>query len=536
MRARVWRWTVVVASLLSFLTAAGARLDGAASLAYKGIAYAGWSAEGYSNASSDLALSHVAETGADWISLVVTAYQDTLASTTIYRTEGTPTDEGLVRAMAAARALGLKVMLKPHIDLWRDPEHWRGEIGTAFDAEDKWRAWFSSYRALLEHFAALAEAHGAGMLCVGTELEGTSRREAEWRSVIDAVRAIYHGPLIYASNHSGEESRLTWWDAVDLIGVDAYYALTDHPDPTAGDLAEGWSSPRERLAGLASRWGKSIVFTEIGYRSISGTASHPWDWQIEGELDLEEQAAAYQAAYGAFVDEPWFAGFFWWSWDPDAFTGGKCDTGFGPHDKPAEALLRSWYGAATPWRPEPPLEADHSRVLSIYADSLDSGWEDRSWGAEVDLGSTERAAEGSRSIAVRLDPWGALSFARTAFAPDPDLRLVELAVYVPAGEPPALSISLYDQDGNELGRRPLDDCRYLEGEARALVPGAWNWIRVPLRHLAAAGASLTRICFEDLSGRGSGEFWMDEISFTGASPVREKGPREKTPLDDMRRR
>ncbi len=534
MRKRVCRWSVAAASLLLVLTAAGARPAEAADLAYKGMAFAGWSAGCYATPSSDLSLSHIAETGADWISLVVTAYQDTLASTTIYRTEATPGDEELVRAMAAAHALGLKVMLKPHVDLWQDPEHWRGEIGTVFDTEAEWRAWFAAYRSLIEHFAELAEAQGADMFCVGTELEGTSRRDADWRSVIDAVRALYHGPLIYASNHSGEESRLTWWDAVDIIGVDAYYALSDHPDPSLAELAEGWSSPRQRLAGLASRWGKSIVFTEIGYRSISGTASHPWDWQIEGVVDLEEQADAYRAAYEAFAGESWFAGYFWWSWDPDPFAGGPCDTGFSPHDKPVEALLRTWYGASRPWRPEPVLVADPSRRLVIYGDRLDAGWEDWSWGADIDLGSTERAAAGASSIAVRLDPWGALSFARTAFTPDPALRLIELAVFVPAGEPPALWISLYDQDGNELGRRPLDDCRYLGGGT--LTAGTWTWIRVPLRHLAAAGKPLTRICFEDRSGRGSARFWMDELSFTAASLEREREPREKPPLDEAARR
>jgi hypothetical protein len=533
MRFRVWRRSALVGLLLLVPFAAGPMLHGAAGLAYKGMSYAGWRAGCYATPSSDLSLSHIAETGADWISLVVTTYQDDLASTTISPTEATPTDDELVRALDAAHALGLKVMLKPHLDLWRDPDHWRGEIGSAFGTEDQWRAWFASYRAQLEHYAGLAESRGADMFCVGTELEGTSGREADWRAVIAAVRARYHGPLIYAANHGGEETRLAWWDAVDLIGVDAYYALAEHPDPTLDKLAEAWSSPRERLAGLASRWGKSIVFTEIGYRSIPGTASHPWDWQVEGQADVEEQADAYRAAYEAFAGQSWFGGFFWWSWGTDPFEGGPCDTGYSPHDKPAEGLLRTWYGAARPWRPEIIPAADRSRAVTIYGDGLGPGWEDRSWGADIDLRSTERSAGGACSISVRFEPWGSLSFDRTAFLPDPGLRLVELAVFIPEGEPPALWISLYDQDGNELGRRPLEDCRYL-AEGR-LVPGTWNWVRIPLRHLGADGKFLTRVCFEDRSGSGSSRFWMDEIALTAARRPDRQG-RDRPPLDETIKR
>ncbi len=32
------------------------------------------------------------------------------------------------------------------------------------------------------------------------------------------------GPLLYAANH-GNELFVQWWDAVDIIGVDAYYPL-----------------------------------------------------------------------------------------------------------------------------------------------------------------------------------------------------------------------------------------------------------------------------------------------------------------------
>lgn len=309
----------------------------------KGISYAAWSWGLYSLPQSDISLAHLADTGANWIALIVTCYQDNIGSTAIYATEQTPTDMDLIHALNRAHSLGLKVMLKPHLDLWRDPSHWRGEIGLDFGGEKIWKEWFSSYRGFIEHYAALAEQNKADQLCVGTELAGTSHRASDWRDIVAIVRSHFSGPLVYAANHSGEEISLTWWDAVDLIGVDAYYPLASGTNPSRRDLMAAWKPRLEQLAGLAAKWGKRIILTEIGYRSLDGAASQPWNWQISGEVDLGEQAACYEAVFEAFSPQPWFRGIFWWSWGPDPLEGGSADNGFSPHGKPAEEILRSWF-------------------------------------------------------------------------------------------------------------------------------------------------------------------------------------------------
>jgi hypothetical protein len=268
----------------------------------KGISYAAWWPGLYSDPDSDISLAHLAETGANWISLIVTCYQDILSSTRIYASPGTPADEDLIH-------------------------------------------WFASYQSFIEHYADLASAHGADQFCVGTELLGTSERATEWRKVVAGVRTHYGGPLVYAANHSGEETELTWWDAVDLIGVDAYYSLANKSNPTLSELKAAWRPHVSTLANLATAWQKPIVLTEIGYRSLDGAASHPRDWQTSGTVDLKEQADAYQTAFESVCNQPWFAGIFWWSWGTDPLEGGPFDDGYTPHDKPAEDVLRSWFGA-----------------------------------------------------------------------------------------------------------------------------------------------------------------------------------------------
>jgi hypothetical protein len=326
-----------------------------------GMSYACWWQGLYSLPDSDISLAHLAETGADWISLIVTCYQDNLGSTQISADESTPTDEDLIHVLNQAHALGLKVMLKPHLDLLNDPSHWRGEIGQAFSAESEWSEWFASYRAFIEHYADLAAAHGADQFCVGCELEGTTHREDDWRVVVAGVRSRYAGPLIYAANHSGEEVGLTWWDAVDILGVDAYYPLSTKTDPTVEELRAAWRPHVASLASLAAKWQKPLILTEIGYRSLDGAAMHPWDWQIQGKVDLQEQADCYQAALESLYNETWFAGIYWWAWSPDPMEGGAADSGYSPHDKPAEEILRMWFGGQTPHPPPRSLERDPAR-------------------------------------------------------------------------------------------------------------------------------------------------------------------------------
>ena len=480
----------------------------------KGMSYAAWAPGVYSAPDSDLSLVHLAETGANWISLIVTCYQNNLSSTRISATAGTPTDADLTHVIQQAHALGLKVMLKPHVDLWNDPAHWRGEIGTAFKSEAEWAIWFSSYRAFILHYADLGSAQGADQFCVGTELEGTSGRAAEWRKIVAEVRAHYGGPLVYAANHSGEEIGISWWDAMDIIGIDAYYALASKNDPSLLELKAAWKPHVAAIATLAATWQKPVILTEIGYRSLDRAASHPWDWQVEGQIDLKEQADAYKAAFESVYNQPWFAGVFWWSWSPDPLEGGSEDDGYSPHEKPAEDVLRSWFGAP-PRRVSPSApKSNEFRLMDIYTEGLGSGWVDQSWGGEREFRATDAIRSGAFSLRARLAPWGALSFWHPPFASQPYYWLEFAIRSNPGGSPPQLRAYFYDRAGAVLHMVSINNQRYLSGGT--VEPGKWKVVSIPLRDLAASRKMLSRVSLQDSSGRGSSDFWIDDLRLVGA--------------------
>ena len=473
----------------------------------KGFSYATWWSGEYSSPDADLAVANLANTGTDWISLIVTQYQDDITSTTIYTTTATPTDADLIHAITYAHSLGMKVMLKPHVDLANDPSHWRGEIGQGFGSL-QWTSWFNSYIAFINHYAQLAQANNVEQFCIGTELSTTEPRATSWRAVSTSVRNIYSGPITYAANW-GSESSLTWWDALDFIGVDAYYPLTGKNDPTVAELDTGWLPYVTTLTNLATTLNKPIIFTEIGYRSQDGANKHPWDWQVGGTLDFQEQADAYQAAFESVFNQPWFAGFYWWSWDTDPFQGGPCDDGYTPYDKPAEAVLRAWYGAS-PKVIHTPTQADYSKVMNVYTDSLSYGWEDWSWSATVNFSTSYPVFSGDHAISIAAQPWGALSLHHAEFD---STAYYWLEFYArQSSNQQGLRASFSDHDDNDL--RTLDFCRY--AETPPIVPDVWTRIRIPLLDLNAANRSIQRLSFVNYQDHAS-SFWLDQIQLIGAT-------------------
>jgi hypothetical protein len=346
----------------------------------KGLNYTAWAREQLSTPESDHSLKKLAATGANWVAIVVFGYQQTYTSNTVTRDPSrTPADEELVHAIATAHDLGLKVMLKPHVDLRDDRDHWRGNIGEAFTSEAQWRAWFESYSAFINHYAKLAQTHSVDQFCVGTELVGTSHREADWRKVVAGVRERFAGPITYAGNHGTEDVGIAWWDAVDFIGIDAYYVLTDKTDPTLDELKAAWVDMGyvETMAGLAEKYDRPVLITEIGYRSADGTIKTPWDWD-DLPLDLQEQADAYQAAMDVMWGQPWLAGIYWWNWEVNPQKGGLEDKGYSPHGKPAEDVLRVYYGgepettvAPTPY---PACAAERVYLPAPSPASAHPGW------------------------------------------------------------------------------------------------------------------------------------------------------------------
>jgi len=299
----------------------------------------------YQTEEAAASMERLAGLGGDWAALAFVIRQDHFYSTQIrpdYRY--TVTDKDVTTAANKLHALGLKVCMKPIVN--SADGVWRAHIGFPekdWGEQSEWTEWFSSYTAFLCHYAEIAEETGCEMFCVGCEMLGTEHKEDFWRKAIAAVRQVYHGPLVYNTNH-GKEFGVKWWDAVDYIGTSAYYAVGKVPGDSAENMLSEWEKTKEKLKKLSDdNGGKQIIFMEIGIRSARGCCMMPWDFSHrEFPYDEDEQANFYESCMKAMWNEKWFAGFFWWDWYtylPER----QPETGFSIVGKKTEGLLREWY-------------------------------------------------------------------------------------------------------------------------------------------------------------------------------------------------
>jgi hypothetical protein len=170
-----------------------------------------------------------------------------------------------------------------------------------------------------------------------------------FRALADTARTVYDGNLTYAANWYDEYEEIAFWDALDYVGVQAYFPLVDAPDPSLDTLRARWQAHRAALAEVHRRTGKPILFTEVGYRSARSAAEAPWRWpEEEGGVapDSALQARCYRAFLSAMDQTPWFAGALIWKWHP---RGSQRDpTAFTPQGKPAERVLYRWFTGAGP--------------------------------------------------------------------------------------------------------------------------------------------------------------------------------------------
>ena len=224
----------------------------------------------------------------------------------------------------------------------------------------------------------------------GTTYSGkcSGRRDCEWRHVVHALRdaafvtlggnhdtrtgAGYGGKLIYAASWTGlpdkaagpEYTHITWWDAVDFIGVNAFFPLSQNAADVGTDtLSNAWHGKGTglgiqgadadifgNLQKLADTTQRPVVFTAAGYESQTGSNEAPGN-TTKNESDTQEQLNDMQALLQTFTGTPWWAGAFWYddqpvdqrSSQPDwatstAWAGTKLE-----NSKPAGKFLARYY-------------------------------------------------------------------------------------------------------------------------------------------------------------------------------------------------
>ncbi len=308
----------------------------------KGTSYVSWSRGSYLTKESDASLDYLHGIGVQWVALITTWYQEKKNSAGILADkQSSHTDEEMVHAIKKIKSLGMHVMLKPHVDV-KDGA-WRGEI--SFTDDEGRKKWFASYEKFILHFAQLAEKEKVEIFCMGTELEemtGDFENSARWESVLKDIKKVYHGKLAYAANWT-EYEKVSFWSFLDFAGIDAYFPLSAVKNAGEETLSSSFARVLSRIGKWQKKINKPVLFTEIGYRSMDGASVMPWDWQVKGAPDEEEQALLYKVALEGVFKKSWMAGMYFWSFSPHDMDVKGGDTGYTFYGKPAEKILREYY-------------------------------------------------------------------------------------------------------------------------------------------------------------------------------------------------
>jgi hypothetical protein len=227
-----------------------------------------------------------------------------------------------------AHAQNMRVLLKPQ--LWVIPGGYPGAI--RIEDPVKRQQFLASYRTFILHWARIATLAHADLFAVGTELEHFSADASFWRELIREIRTVYPGPLVYAANQGKDFEQITWWDALDYIGLNEYYPLPPTLDFTA---------ILTRLEQTHQRYQRPVLLTEAGFASVAGAEREPWA-EPDRPVDLAHQARCYEALLNALWAKPWFHGVYWWKIGADR-RGGPQDNSLTPWGKPAMEVIRRYY-------------------------------------------------------------------------------------------------------------------------------------------------------------------------------------------------
>ena len=288
----------------------------------------------------DAQVDEVAALGANQLQIVVQWGQHDIRSSAIAPYQWGTDDEEIRRVIRHAHRRGLGVLLFPIVHVAQKARgEWRGKLVPGDGA-----AWWRDYRRFILHYAQLAASEGVSLFSVGSELGSMERDEARWRALISEVRAVFPGALTYSANWD-HFLNVGFWDALDLVGLNAYHPITTRADATEAELRIAWVLIRDQILRWLSFVRRPLVFTEVGYPSVDGGAVRPYAHDSDRPVDLEEQRRAYAAFVGAWRGQEALHGTYFWVWQG---AGGPTDAGYTPRGKPALDVLRGWYRGTPP--------------------------------------------------------------------------------------------------------------------------------------------------------------------------------------------
>ncbi len=275
---------------------------------------------------------------------------DTVISPSKNSYEWTEREEGIIQMARICKKNGLELILKPHI--WpvgvKDGE-WREAIDPD---SSNWQGWANAYEKAILNYAQICENEKIAMLCIGTELKLLALGKTEyWKRLIGKVRKIYSGKLCYAANWYDEYEKITFWNELDYIGIQAYFPISSLDSSDYSFMEANWEKYCENIKKVSQKFSKPVLITELGYKSSINAGVEPWlwdeHWRGNGKnhtISEDMQAQCFKAFFETAWNKDWCSGVFIWNWkSPYHRFGGPRTSTFTPQRKKSEKIIQYYF-------------------------------------------------------------------------------------------------------------------------------------------------------------------------------------------------
>lgn len=302
---------------------------------------------------------------------------------------GTPDDDSIVRYVTELRARGYNIMFYPMMFMDVTGKPWRGDVTGSAANVSSFFTKPNGYNAFVTHYANLMNGK-VDAFVIGSELRGLTKvtdtpgsypAVTQLVSLAAGIKGILGGSVkvTYAADWSEYHHTDGGWynldplwasPNIDVIGIDAYFPLTDAPQSgyDVDALIAGWTSgegydwyytdpERTNQAPLAAPYAwkniawfwsnahvnpdlsstpwvpesKKIWFTEYGYPSVDGASNQPnvfydpsssssaFPYHSKGRVDFRAQRTALTAAEQKWKSSAMIERMFIWTWDARPF-------------------------------------------------------------------------------------------------------------------------------------------------------------------------------------------------------------------------
>jgi hypothetical protein len=250
-------------------------------------------------------MAYIKGLGANIVSIGFPFFQATPTSNAVNAGFGTPTPARLALLVAAAKAKGLQVEIRPLLDEVSLKPGWRGTIAPTSPS-----AWFASYQAFLAPYLTMAQANKITAVQISNELQSLDPSPL-WRGLLTAAKAIYKGEFQFTSNQ---------WPigmvapSGSTFGIDLYKSYNLPPTATVAQLQAAMAGAM-KVYKTPTTYARTTL-AEVGIMAQDGAYTYPANVKLFGPpapqvLNPMIQVNWFKAACGLARADKMRGIFFW---------------------------------------------------------------------------------------------------------------------------------------------------------------------------------------------------------------------------------